>query len=170
MCVLSILLGLVIFVAVEGTCTFYKRSRSLYFKYYPSIESRAGVNSFHSFQFRSNSAPIPLQFRSNSAPILLQFRSNSAPIPLQFCSNSAPIPFDSIPILIPFFSIPFFKFQFQFLFNSTRKFNRLMHIQCIIFVISYSTSKQTALFTVLFESRWYITTEIDHRFVFSIAK
>ena len=26
--------GLVIFVAVEGTCTFYKRSRSLYFKFY----------------------------------------------------------------------------------------------------------------------------------------
>ena len=27
-------LGLVIFVAVEGTCMFYKRSRSLYFKFY----------------------------------------------------------------------------------------------------------------------------------------
>ena len=26
--------GLVIFVAVEGTCTFYKKSRSLYFKFY----------------------------------------------------------------------------------------------------------------------------------------
>ena len=26
--------GLVIFVAVEGTCTFYKRLRSLYFKFY----------------------------------------------------------------------------------------------------------------------------------------
>ena len=30
-CVLSILLGLVIFIAVEGTCMFYKRLRSLYF-------------------------------------------------------------------------------------------------------------------------------------------
>ena len=40
-------LGLVIFVAVERTCMFYKRSRSLYFKFY-------------SLQLLT---PIPMQYR-----------------------------------------------------------------------------------------------------------
>ena len=67
-------LGLVIFVAVEGTCLFYKRSRSLYFKLYSfaAAYEMTNVISLACKQKRTRNWPrrtVPCDLRRASLPV-----------------------------------------------------------------------------------------------------